>query len=90
MIKIQKRYFIGTLTDNETNSGHHHNAHMYSDRCHDNLYDESAFSRFEVTNLKLQWIPPYYSTKNQDIFIQDRKDFNFATTKPSKNLMTFT
>ena len=32
MIKIQKRYFIKTLKNNEPNSGHEHNAHMYS-RC---------------------------------------------------------
>ena len=29
MIRFQKRYFIETLQNNETNPGHKHNAHRY-------------------------------------------------------------
>ena len=32
IINFQKRYFIETFENNETNSGHKHNAHMYSSR----------------------------------------------------------
>ena len=42
MIKFQKRYFIETLENNETNSGHKHNAHMYSSRFQKHPYDEST------------------------------------------------
>ena len=48
MIKFQKRYFIETLENIETNSGHKHNAHMYSSGFRKHPYDESALSRFEV------------------------------------------
>ena len=44
MIKFQKRYFIETLENYETNSGHKHNAHMYSSRFQKDLYDESALT----------------------------------------------
>ena len=40
--------FTETLENNETNSGHKHNAHMYSSRFQKHLYDESALSQFEV------------------------------------------
>ena len=39
MIKFQKRYFIETLENNETNSGHKHNAHLNSSRFQKHLYD---------------------------------------------------
>ena len=48
MIKFQKRYFIETLEDNETNSVHEHMPHMFCSRFQKQLYDESALSRFEV------------------------------------------
>ena len=48
LIKLQKRFFIETLENNETNSGHRHMPHMYSSRFQKHLYDESALSRFEV------------------------------------------
>ena len=48
LIKLQKRFFIETLENNKTNSGHRHMPHMYSSRFQKHLYDESALSRFEV------------------------------------------
>ena len=66
------RSFIETLENNETNSGHKHNAHMYSSRFQKHLYDESAFCRFEVfakSLYKSNEYRPYYATQNQDIFV---------------------
>ena len=48
MIKFQKRHFIETLKNNESNPGHKHNANMYSSRFQKHVYDEVAFSLFEV------------------------------------------
>ena len=86
MIKIQKRYFIEALDNNKTNSGHKHNAHMYSSRFQEHIYDESALSRFEVLKKHIHkciedW--PYYATQYQDIFIQYNEGFNFITVKSS-------
>ena len=86
MIKFQKRYFIKTLENNETNSDHKHNAHMYSSRFQKHLCDESALSRFEVLTKPLHKCNedhPYYATKYQDIFIQYNESFNFITGKAS-------
>ena len=72
MIIFQKR-FIETLENNETNSRHKHNAHMYSSRLQKQFYDKSAFSRFEVLTKPLNKCNedrPYYATQYQDIFIQ--------------------
>ena len=71
MIKIQKQYFIETLENNKTNYGHKHNAHMYSSRFQEHLYDESALSCFEVLKKPIHkcvedW--PYYATQYQDHF----------------------
>ena len=78
MIKLQKRYFIETLENNETISGHKHNAHMYSSRFRKHLYDESALSRFEVLTkpiYKCNEDYPYYATQYQDNFMQYKEGF---------------
>ena len=54
MIEFQKRYFIETLENNESNSGHKYNAHIYSSRFQKHLYDEPELSRFEVLSKILQ------------------------------------
>ena len=64
MIKFQKRYFIETLENNETNSGHKHTPHMYSSCFQKHLYDESALSSFEVVTkplYKCNEDRPYYA-----------------------------
>ena len=81
MIKSQKRYFIETLENNETNSGHKHNAHMYSSRFQKHLSDISALSRFEVLTkpiFKCNKDRPHYATQHQDIFIQYKEGFKFV------------
>ena len=86
MINFQKRYFFETLENNETNSGHKHNAHMYSSRFQKHLYDESALSRFEVLTKpihKCNEDRPYYATQYQHIFVQYKEGFNFVTGKAS-------
>ena len=86
MIKLQKRYFIETLENNETNSGHKHNAHMYSSRFQKHLYDEFRFSRFEVLTKPLHKCNedrPYYAREYKDIFIQNNEGYNFKTGKAS-------
>ena len=86
MIKFQKRYFVETPENNETNSGHKHNAHMYSRRFQKHLYDESAPVHFEVLTkprYKRNEDRPYYATQYQDIFIQYKEGFNFVSGKPS-------
>ena len=47
-IKFQKRYYIEKLENNETNSGHKHNAHMYSSRFQNHFMSNphSLVSRF--------------------------------------------
>ena len=88
MIKFQKRYSIETLENNETNSGHKHNANMYSSRLQTHLYDESALFRFAVlTNLlyKCNEDRPYYATQYQDIFIQYKESFTFVSGTPSSD-----
>ena len=45
MIKFQKRHFIVTLENKETNNVHEHEPQMFSSRFQKHLYDESAFSR---------------------------------------------
>ena len=85
MIKFLKRYFIETLENNETNSGHNHNAHMFSGRFQKHLFDQSALSRFEVLTkiiYKCNEDGPYYATQYQNIFIP-YKSFNFVSGKPS-------
>ena len=89
LIKFQKRYFIETLENNETNSGHKHKAHMYSSCFQKHLYDECALSRFEVLMKhihKCNEHHPYYATQYQDIFVQYREGFNFVTSKPSAEI----
>ena len=79
MIKFQKRYFIETLENNETNSGHKHMPNMYSSRFQKHLYDESALSNFEVLTKQLYNCNedrPHYATQYQDIFIQYKEGFN--------------
>ena len=69
VIKFQKIYFFETLENNETNSGHKRNAHMYSRRFQKHLYCESALSRFEVLTkpiIKCNEDRPYYATQYQD------------------------
>ena len=86
MVKFQRRYFIETLENNGTNSGHKHNSHMYSSRFQKHLYDVSAFSRYEVLTkplYKCNEDRPYYATQYQDIFIQYKEGFNFVSGKPS-------
>ena len=86
MIKFPKRYFIEALEYNETNSGHKHNAQIYSSCFQKRLYDESALSRFEVLTkplYKCNEERPYYATQYQDIFIQYKESFNFVSGKPS-------
>ena len=71
-IQIQKRYFIETLENKETNSGHKHMPHMYSSCFKKRLYDESAFSQFEVLTksiFKCNEDGPFYATQYQDIFL---------------------
>ena len=89
MIKFQKRYFIETLENNETNCGHKHNAHMYFSRFQKHFYDESALSRFEVLTNSLHKCNedrPYYATKYQDIFIHYNEGFNFIMGKASAEI----
>ena len=60
--------------------------HRYSSRFQKHLYDESAFSRFEVLTkplYKCNEDRPYYATQYQDIFIQNKEGFNFVSGKPS-------
>ena len=86
MTKFQKRYFNETLEHNETNSGHKHDANMYSSRFQKNLYDESALSRFEVLTKRLYICNedrPYYATQYQNIFVQYHENYNFITSKAS-------
>ena len=85
MTIIQKRYFIETLENNETNSGHKHMPRMYPRHFQKHLYDESALSRFEVLTKPLYICNedrPYYATQYQDIFIQYPEGFNFVPEKP--------
>ena len=77
--------FIETLENNETNSGHKHNSHMYSSRFQKHLFDESALSQFEVLTKPIYICNedrPYYATQYQDIFVQYQAVFNFVTGKP--------
>ena len=87
MIKSQKHYFVETLKNNKTNSGHKHMPHMYFSHFQKHLYDESAISlRFEVLTkpiYKCNEDRPYCATKYQYIFIQYREGFNFVSGKPS-------
>ena len=89
MIKSQKRYFIATLENNETNPDHIHNAHMFSSRFQKHLYDESALSRFKVLTkplYKCNEDRPYYATQYQENFVQYQEGFNFITGKESAEL----
>ena len=86
MIKFQKRYFVETLENNETNPGHKHMPHMYSSRFQKHLYDESALSRFEFITkpiYKCNEDHPYYATQYQVFFIQYREGFTFISGKTS-------
>ena len=68
MINFQKRYFIETLENNETNSGQKHNEHMYSSWFQKHLCDESALSRFVVLKKPLHKCDEdrsYYATQNK-------------------------
>ena len=86
MIKFQKRYFVGKLEINETNSYHKHNAHLYSSRFQKRLYDESAIFRVEVLTqilYKCNEDRPYYAKQIQDIFVHYQEGFSFVTGKAS-------
>ena len=89
MTKPQKRCFLETITNNETKSGHTHNARMYTDCFQDHLYVETASSRFEVltkpTIYKCKEDRPYYATQNQDFF-HYKESFNSDRGKPSAEL----
>ena len=66
MIKYQKRYFMETLEYKESNSGHKHNAHMYSSRFQKHPHDESEFSSLEVLTkppIKCSEDRPYYAAQ---------------------------
>ena len=86
MVKIQKRYFIETLEDNETNSGHRHNAQMYSGRLQKQLFYESTLPRFEFLTKPIHKCNQHrqYISKYQDIFVEYRECFNFVTGEPSR------
>ena len=89
MIKFQKRPYIETRENNETNFGHKYNAHKYSSRFPKHPYDESALSRFEVLTKPLHKCNedrPSFATQYQDIFIQYNEGFNFITGKSSAEL----
>ena len=89
IIKFQKRYFNEKLENNETNSDHKHNAHMYSSRSQKHIYDEFPFSGFEFLTKhihKFNKHRPYFATQNQDVFVQYREGFNFVTGKPSAEI----
>ena len=93
MIKFQNRYFIETHKINETNSGHKHNAHMYSIHFQDHLYDESAFSRSEVLTkplYKCNEDHPYYGSQYQVIFIQNKEGFKFVSENRHPTLIMHT
>ena len=76
MIKFQKRYFVETLENNETNSGQKHMPHVYSSRFQKHLYDESALSRFEVlTN------PLYKCNEDRPIMLHNTKTFSYKIAK---------
>ena len=86
MVKFQKRNFFETLEDNDTNSGHRHNAHMYSGCLQKRLFYESTLPRFEFLTKpihKCNQHRQYYVTKYQDIFVQYRECFNFVTGESS-------
>ena len=86
LLKFQKLYFIETLRNIETYSVHKHNAHMYTNSFQDLLNGESAFSRFEVITKPIYNCNedrPDYAKLYQENFIQYKKDFSFATAKPS-------
>ena len=88
MTKFQKRYFIGTLENNETISGHKQMPHMYSSRFQLHLYDESAISRFELLTkplCKCNEDRPYYTTQYQKISVQYKEDFDCFSGKPSRD-----
>ena len=89
MTNFQKRYFIETVENNETNFGHKNTPHMYSSRFQKHLYDKSALSRFDVLTkplYKCNEDRPYYATQCQDIFIQHREGFNLVSGKPSPDI----
>ena len=50
---MQKRYFLETLTDNETYPRHRHNAQVYTYSFRDQLNDEPALFCFEVLSIAL-------------------------------------
>ena len=76
MIKLQKRFFIETLENNVTNSGHQHNAHINSSKCQKQFYDESILSRFEVLTK-----PIYKCNEDAHIMLHNTKTtlFNIKT-----------
>ena len=79
MIKFQKRYFIETLKNNETTSGHKHMPHIYSSRFQEHLYDESALSSFEVLTKPLYKCNEdrrYYATQYQVFLYKTAKVLN--------------
>ena len=93
MIKLQTRDFIETLTYNKANSGNQHNAHIYTDRFKEHLYEESAPSRFEVattTIYKCNEDRLNYATLNHGIFIQYKEALTLSQAKLLRNLKMFT
>ena len=60
--------------------------HMYSSSFQKHVYDESAFSGFEVLRKPLYNCNedrPYYANQYQDIFLQYREVFKIVSGKPS-------
>ena len=86
MIKFRNRYFIETLENNETNSGHKHNAHMYSSFFQKHLMMNQHFlvlrfsqKLFTKVMMIVHIMPHQDIMPNQDIFIQYNEGFNFIT-----------
>ena len=68
-LNSKKVIFSKHLKINESNSGHKHNAKMYSSCFQNHFYDESALSRFEVLTKPLHKCNedrPFYATQYQD------------------------
>ena len=76
MVKFQKLYFIETLENNETTSGHQHNALMYTSHFQKHLYGGYALSRFEVLSK-----PLYKCNEDRPIMHHKTKTFLLSTRK---------
>ena len=93
MINFQQRYFIETFADNGANSGHQHNEQMCDSLFQNQLYNESALSRFEVltkTIYKCNEDCPYYAGQYQDFFVQYYEGFFSLQVKHQKKIRIYT